>query len=305
MKVIITGGTGLIGSALARDLVKDGHEVVILTRSPEKKVVGLPASVRLVGWDAKTGEGWSSEADGADAIVNLAGESVSPQGGLWTAERKERIKQSRIAAAEAVVDAVRRTTTKPRVLIQSSAVGYYGTHADEVITENSPPGTDFLAEVGKTWEAASALVEEMGVRRVIIRTGVVLAEKGGPLPLLILPFRLFVGGPVGSGKQYLPWIHLDDEVAAIRFLIENESARGPFNLTSPNPVTNKQFGEVAGKVLGRPSLLPTPGFMLKLVLGEASTIALDGQRAVPKALQEAGYDFQFPNLEGALRELLT
>lgn len=314
MKVLITGGTGLIGSALARSLVQDGHEVVVLTRNPnkDKQKVGLPSAVRLVKWDGKTGRGWSEELDGADAIVNLAGETISPQLGGWGTTQKAAIKQSRIDAAKAVVDAVSRANSKvgggqggaPRLLIQSSAIGYYGVHDDELITEASPAGDDFLADVGKVWEAASQPVEAMGVRRVIIRIGIVFSDKGGPLPLLSLPFKLFVGGPVGSGKQYLSWIHIEDEVGAIRFLLDNEQASGVYNLTAPNPVTNKEFAEAAGKALSRPSFFPTPAFMLKIVLGDASTIALDGQRVIPKRLQEAGYQFKFTHINNALNDLL-
>jgi uncharacterized protein len=304
MKVIITGGTGLIGSALAHSLTKDGHDAVVLTRDPAKPTPQLPSNARKVQWDGKTAEGWMQEADGADAIVNLAGETISPEAGLWTTERKRRIRQSRLDAANAVLDAIHQATTKPKVLIQSSAVGYYGTRDDEVILEGAPAGNDFLADVGKVWEAASAPAEEMGVRRVLIRTGIVLSDKGGTLKFAALPFKLFVGGPLGDGKQYWPWIHIDDEVGAIRFLIENPNTSGPFNLTAPNPVTNKEFAATASKVLGRPGFFPTPAFVLKTVLGEMSTLVLDGQRAIPRALQEAGYEFQFPNLEGALRDLL-
>lgn len=304
MKVLITGGTGLIGSALARSLAADGHEVLVLTRDATRSVPQLPTSVRLVEWDAQTGEGWSSELEGADAIVNLAGETIGPEGGLWTDSRKKRIRQSRVQATEAVVDGIRRTTNRPKVLIQGSAVGIYGTHEDQIITEGALAGDDFLAEVVKAWEAASAPTTELGVRRVLARTGIVLADKGGTLTLLALPHKLFVGGPLGSGKQYMPWIHIDDEVGVLRFLIEDEAASGPFNLVAPNPVTNKEMSNTLGKVLGRPSLLPTPAFILKTLLGEMSLLVVEGQRAVPEKLQQAGYDFHFPNLEGALRDLL-
>lgn len=303
MKVIITGGTGLIGRALAHSLIKDGHQVVVLTRNPKKKVDGLPG-VRLVKWNGKSGDGWYKELERADAIVNMAGESIAPQAGRWNAERKKRIKQSRIDASKAVVDAISRVSEKPDVLIQGSAVGFYGTHDDQLITEVAPAGNDFLAEVVKEWEMASQPVEAMGVRRVLARTGVVLAAEGGSLPVLTLPFKLFVGGPVGSGRQYMPWIHLEDQVNALRFLIENNEIDGPVNLTAPNPVTNKEFGQVMGQVLGRPSFFPTPGFMIQLLLGEASTLALDGQRAVPHALQKAGYNFKYTDLKSALSDLL-
>lgn len=304
MKVIITGGTGLIGSALAHSLVKDGHEVVILTRNASKSDKGLPGEARLVQWDAKTGDGWYTEAEGADAIVNLAGANISPQGGLWTDSRKKIIRESRVKAGEAVVDAIRRTTHKPKALLQSSAIGYYGVHDDEVITETSPTGSDFLASVCRDWEASTAEVESMGVRRVILRTGVVFDKDDGALPVLTLPFKLFAGGPVGNGRQYLSWIHIDDEVNAIRLLLDDSTAHGPYNLTAPNPVPQKEFAKVTGKVLNRPSFIPTPAFAIKLVLGEAATFALDGQRVLPKALEDKRFEFRFPNLEGALRDLL-
>lgn len=304
MKVIITGGTGLIGSALARNLATDGHEIVVLTRDPSQKVPQLPTSARLVRWDTETGEGWSEEAEGADAIVNLAGETIGPQAGLWTTERKRRILQSRTNAAAAVVDAIRRTDQKPRMLLQMSGIDYYGTHADEQITEKAPAGSGFLADVTRAWEAGSEPVEALGVRRAVARTGVVLAKRGGTLDLLALPFKLFVGGKLGSGNQYMSWIHIEDEVAALRFLIENEGASGPYNLVAPNPVTNKELASTLARVMGRPSFFPTPAFMLKLVLGEMSALVLEGQRALPARLQEAGFEFQFPNLEGALRDLL-
>lgn len=304
MKVIITGGTGLIGSALAHSLVQDGHEVVILTRDASKPVKSLPSAARLVKWDGKTGEGWHQEAEGADGIVNLAGANISPQGGLWTEGRKKVIIDSRVNAGKAVVDAIRRTTTKPKVLLQSSAIGYYGVHDDEIITETSPTGSDFLASVCRDWEASTAEVESMGVRRVLLRTGVVFDKEGGALPLLVLPFKLFAGGPVGSGRQYISWIHSDDETNAIRLLLEDGSAHGAYNLTAPNPVCQKDFAKVAGKVLNRPSFMPTPAFAIKMVLGEAATFALDGQRVIPKALQDKRFEFRFPNLEGALRDLL-
>lgn len=303
MKVIITGGTGLIGSALAHSLIKDGHQVVVLTRNPKKKVDRLPG-VRLVKWDAKSGDGWYKEVERADAIVNMAGESIAPQAGRWNAERKRRIKQSRIDATNAVVNAISRVSEKPDVLIQGSAVGFYGTHNDQLITEEAPAGNDFLAEVVKEWEMASQPVEAMGVRRVLARTGIVLAAEGGSLPTLALPFKLFVGGPVGSGRQYMPWIHLDDQINALRFLIENNQIHGPVNLTAPNPVTNKEFSQTMGQVLSRPSFFPTPGFMIQLLLGEASTLALDGQRAVPHVLQKASYNFKFMDLKSALSDLL-
>lgn len=301
MKVIITGGTGLIGAALAKSLAADRHDVIVLSRSPQR-ATGLPASVQVVAWDGRSAKGWGHLADGADAIVNLAGESLAE--GRWTAERKRRIQQSRLDAGQAVVEAIQAATQKPGVLVQSSAVGYYGPRDNREIAEDTPPGNDFLARVCVAWEASTAAVDAMGVRRVLIRTGIVLSLAGGALPRLLLPFKLGVGGPLGRGEQPFPWIHLDDEVAAIRFLLEHPTARGPFNLTAPQMLTNAQFGQALAKVLHRPALLPTPAFALKLALGEMAAAVLEGQQAVPRRLQELGFQFKYPQAAGALEDLV-
>jgi hypothetical protein len=306
MRIIITGGSGLIGRALTASLAADKHEVIVLSRDPEW-VVGLPKGARAVQWDGRSAAGWGSLADGADAIVNLAGESVAGESILsmrWTAARKKRILESRLNAGKAVVEAVRSAKNKPKVLIQSSAVGYYGPRNGADLEEDAPAGNDFLANVCKQWEAATAEVEKLGVRRAIIRTGVVLSTEGGVLPLQMLPFKLFAGGPIGSGAQAYPWIHIADEVGAIRFLIETEAASGVFNLTAPEPLNNKEFGQVLGRVMGRPAFIPTPGFVFKIAFGEVSTLLLDGQRPIPSRLTGLGYQFKFPAAEAALRDLL-
>jgi uncharacterized protein (TIGR01777 family) len=301
MKVIITGGTGLIGSALSKSLVDDNHEVIVLSRSP-MKAENLPPAVQVVEWDARSAKGWGHLAAGADAIVNLAGESLAE--GRWTDARKEKIRHSRLNAGRAVVEAVEAAETKPNVLIQSSAVGYYGPRNGQEIDEQAQAGDDFLAQICVEWEAATAPVEEMGVRRVIARSGPVLSTESGALPRMLLPFKMFVGGPVGSGEQGFSWIHLADEVAAIRFLIENSAASGPFNLSAPNPVTNAQFSQALGKALHRPAVMPVPAFMLKLIYGEMATVILEGQQAVPNRLTELGFTFQFPHVDGALEDLV-
>ena len=301
MRTIITGGSGLIGRALAAELAAAEHEVIVLSRAPAR-VSGLPAGVRAVGWDGRTAEGWQDLADGATAIVNLAGESIAA--GRWTAARKQRIADSRHQAGAAVVQAVTGATTRPQVVIQASAVGYYGPRGDETITEDSAAGDDFLAQICVPWETSTEEVERLGVRRAIIRTGIVLSREGGALPQMMLPFRLFAGGPLGSGRQGFPWIHLADEVSAIRWLIEREDASGPFNLAAPETLTNAEFGRVLGRVMRRPSFMPTPGFALRLVLGELSTLLLDGQRQVPQRLLDLGFTFRFPTAEAALRDLL-
>lgn len=299
-RVLITGGSGLIGRPLASGLAADGWEVLVLTRSPDS-VTGLPDGVRAVGWDARSADGWGHLAEGADAIVNLAGATISKP---WTAAQRDRIRESRLNATGAVVEAVRSAKRAPRVLVQGSAIGYYGPRHDEPVSADAPAGEGFLADVCAEWEAASAPVEELGVRRAVARTSLVFAEDGGALPLMLLPFKLFVGGPVGSGRQPVAWIHLDDEVAAIRHLMENDDARGPFNLSAPDVVTNAEFGRVAGEVLGRPSWLPTPAIALRLGLGEMSSLILGGQRAEPTGLRNLGFEFQYPDLRSALRDIV-
>ncbi len=245
MRVIITGGTGLIGRALAASMTADGHEMVVLSRNPQH-AAGLPSGTRLVCWDGATPQGWGHLVEGAGAIVNLAGENLSE--GRWTTDRKARFTSSRVNAGSAIVAAIRAAGQKPGVLIQSSAVGYYGPHGDEIVGENSPCGRDFLARVCVEWEASTQDVERLDVRRAIIRTGVVFSAQGGALPRMLLPYRFFVGGPIGRGRQWIPWIHIADEVRAIRFLIERTEAEGPFNLCAPHPVTNATLARTAVKI---------------------------------------------------------
>lgn len=301
MRTIITGGSGLIGRALAAELAAQGHEVVALSRAPEQ-VKGLPSGVRAARWDGRTAQGWAELANGAKAIVNLAGESLASS--RWTPERRRAIQESRIQAGQAVVEAIHAAAQPPEVLIQASAVGYYGPRGSEQVTEATPPGADFLAKVCLAWEASTAAVDAYNVRRAVIRTGIVLSRAGGALPRLLLPFRLFAGGPLGSGAQWYPWIHLRDEIAAIRFLIDTPAASGPFNLAAPQPLTNAQLSRVIGRVLGRPSILPAPAFALRLVLGDMASVILDGQRATPQRLLGLGFSYRFPDAETALRDLL-
>ena len=305
MRIIITGGTGLIGSKLVDGLAADQHDVLVLSRSPEKYT--FPKGAKGVKWNGRTAEGWGDLVNETDAIINLAGENISGTDFLpsrWTPQRKQRIRDSRVQAGKAIVAAVEAAANKPSLLIQSSAVGYYGPCGDEILTENAPAGSDFLAGICVDWEQSTQAVEGMGVKRSVIRTGIVLSMEGGALPITALPFRFFVGGPLGNGKQWWPWIHIDDEVRAIRFLLENEGAHGLFNLSAPNPLTNRAFGKVIGQVLQRPSLIPVPAFGLKLALGEVSTIVLDGQRAIPQRLEAAGFTFRFPDAKSALTNLL-
>lgn len=258
--------------------------------------------VTVERWDGLTVKGWGHLVDGADALVNLAGANIAE--GKWTAERKRLIRDSRLNAGRAVVEAIRAATHKPQVLIQASGVGYYGDCGDEVLTEKRSAGGDFLAQLAVEWEAGVAGVEALGLRRVVIRTGVVLSSKGGALPRMLLPFRLFVGGRMGDGRQWFPWIHLSDEVSAIRFLINKEGASGVFNLTAPNPVTNAEFTQMQGRQLGRPSVVPLPAFVLRRVLGEMADVLLVSQRAIPQRLTQLGYVFRFVDAASALRDLL-
>jgi uncharacterized protein (TIGR01777 family) len=241
-------------------------------------------------------------ADGADAIVNLAGENIGA--GRWTDERKQRILNSRLDAGQAVVQATELASQKPGVVIQASGIGYYGPRGKEELDETAKPGEDWLAQVAVQWEDSTLPVEGMGVRRAIIRTGVVLDAKDGALPRMVQPFRLYVGGPLGGGQQWFPWIHLVDEVAAIRFLIETPEASSPFNLVAPNPATNGQVSRALGRVLGRPAFMPIPGFVLRLMFGEMATLLLDGQRAVPRRLLDLGFQFRYLIVEAALKDVL-
>jgi hypothetical protein len=305
MRIIITGGTGLIGAALAADLVKSGHEVILLSRSP-RAAEGVPSGARVEGWDARSASGWGHLADGAGAIVNLAGENIAGSTFLperWTDERKKRILQSRQDAGRAVVEAVEAAAIKPGVVVQMSGVDYYPVDDRQAMTEDSPAADSFLGKVVQEWEAATAPVEKMGVRRCVLRTAIVLSDQGGVLSRLALPFKLFAGGPIGGGRQPLPWVAMDDVVSAIRFMIENPQTGGVYNLAAPETVTNAQFGRALGKVLGRPSFVPAPGFAFRLAFGEVAQLLLEGRHVAPKRLLEAGFTFQYPTVESALRHI--
>jgi uncharacterized protein (TIGR01777 family) len=307
MKVLITGGTGAIGLRLVTHLAKSGHDVVVLSRSPASPPAGFPESARIVGWDARTPQGWGDEVNTAEAIVNFAGAPLPGEGffpARWTPARRQLIIDSRVQAGQAVVQAIRQASRRPSVVLQASAVGYYGPNPPGEVSEDAPPGKDFLSSVTLAWEASTSQVESLGVRQIVARTGIVLDPNAGALLRLLLPFRLFVGGPMGSGRQWMPWIHPHDVTAALAFLLAQPDASGPFNLTAPQPVTNREFASTLGRTMRRPSWFPVPGFALRLAFGDVATTVLDGQRAVPTQLTRLGFDFHFTTLDSALRDLL-
>jgi uncharacterized protein len=297
MRLVIAGGTGFIGSALRARLREKDHLLAILTRSESPKASAT--NEKWIAWDPFSGKAPIEAVDGTDGIINLAGEPIA--GKRWTASQKEKIRSSRIATTRALVDAVAGAKVKPRFLINGSAVGYYGPRGDEMVTEETRPGNDFLARLCVEWETEAKKIESHGVRAVLLRTGIVLGRGGGALAKMIPPFKFFAGGPLGSGKQWMPWIHLEDEVGLILFAVRNDSASGPFNATAPNPAVMREFCSTLGTVLGRPSWAPVPGFALRLLLGEMADMLLTGQRAIPEQPQKLGYKFRYPNLREALQ----
>ena len=301
MRIVIAGGSGLIGRGLSASLVADGHEVIVLSRAPSRASM-VPEGISVVAWDARTAQGWGELADGADAIVNLAGATLSKR---WTPRYKQVIRDSRLNAGRAVVEAVKSARRMPRVLVQAAGVSLYGPRGDEPVTEAERAADTFLGRTAVAWEASTAEAESLGVRRTVVRSAPVLSSEGGVFRLMAMPFRFFVGGPLGSGRQWLPWIHIEDEIRAIRFLIDNEAASGPFNLCAPETVTYADFGTALGRVMHRPAFFRVPSFALRLVLGEMSTVVLDGQRVVPSKLEGMGFGFRYPTLETALRDLLS
>jgi uncharacterized protein (TIGR01777 family) len=301
-RVVVAGGTGFIGRALCERLQADGFEVVALAWAEEEEVDLPGENVEIVEWRGKTAEKWGSHADGAVAIINLAGENISTE--RWTPEKKNRILRSRVDAARAVVQAVKWAGQKPAVVIQGSAISFYGRHRDEIIDESWSPGEGFFPEVVQKMEAAAKAVETLGVRFVALRTGVVLGRDGGLVPGMVRSFRNLLGGPTGSGRQWVSWIHIFDEVAAIRFLMDREDLHGAFNLTAPDPLRQKELSRALGKVLGRPCWLPTPGWWLRLKYGEmAEAVMLSGARVLPARLLSAGFQFEWPDIESAIREI--
>lgn len=316
MRILIAGGTGMIGTALTKSLLSDGHQVWVLTRNPAR--ARLPQGVTALGWNGRDTAGWGDAVGQMDAVVNLVGEPLSRW--PWTAAQKQRFWDSRVQGGKALTRAIQDSIEgsgeasgkaagepagpHPQVLIQASGVNYYGPHGLEPVTEADEPGEDFLAGLCQEWEASTQPVEQLGVRRVIIRSAIVLSAKEGILPIMLLPVRLLAGGPLGCGDQGLAWIHLADEVAAIRFLLENPAASGPYNLVAPETGSSARFISLAARQLRRPYWLPVKAFMLRLALGEMATLLLDGLYLRPARLQEAGFTFRFASLEPALRDLI-
>lgn len=301
-RVIISGAAGFIGRALCRAMGND-YEIVALSRDATRSAGVIGEYAKVLEWDARTASVWDRQVEGAYAIINLAGENLADV--RWTQSRKASIMQSRTNSASAIVDAVSGARSKPAVVIQASAVGYYGSRGGEQLTEDSGLGSGFLADVCRRTESMAARVERSGVRYVALRSGLVLAREGGVLPRFMKPFRFFLGGTLGSGRQWVSWITLEDEIRAIRFLMEEPGLKGPFNLTAPDPVTMRQFSRTLGQVLRQRAWTTVPAFVLRLALGEmADEALLASQRAIPKRLMEAGFEFKHSQLRDALETLI-
>lgn len=302
MKIVVTGGTGFIGRVLIHRLIEAGHTVTALTRNPGGTRQVLDPAVAVDKWDGRTVGSWVSHVDGSDVVINLTGESIG--GKRWTSPQKARIIGSRVDATRAIIEAMRRAEKTPSLLLNASAVGYYGHVESGEVSEDHPQGRGFLAETCATWEREARGAESLGARVVITRTGVVLGEGGEALERMVLPFRLFVGGTIGSGRQWFPWVHRDDVVQAMLFLITHSEVTGPVNVAAPDSVTMKQFCAALGRALKRPSWAPVPSVALRLLLGEMSGMVLTGQNVVPRKLLSLGFTFRFPRLDEALNSLL-
>jgi uncharacterized protein (TIGR01777 family) len=303
MRVFVTGGTGLIGTRLVRQLLKRGDQTVVLTRRPDAAAKLFGPGCTVVHGDPTQAGAWMDAVAGCDAVVNLAGENVF--GRRWNAEVKALLYESRVKGTQNVSEALRRQTAgRPRTLVNASAIGYYGPHGDEELTEDSPPGDDFLARLCIDWEKAARAVEAAGVRCVTVRVGVVLDKEGGALAALLTPFKLGAGGPVGGGKQWMSWVHHEDMTGLFLVALDHSAAAGPLNGTAPGPVTNREFGRALGRALHRPAFLPMPGFALRMLVGEAAELVLTGQRVLPKRTQQLGYVFKYPAIDAALREIV-
>lgn len=294
MNVMIAGGSGFLGTALAKSLEGDGHTVYILTRRQ-------PAKPNQIQWGGKTTAGWGSRINDMDAVINLTGYGLEHW--PWTKRQKQKFVDSRVLPGLALASAIKEASRRPGIFVQTSGINRYGLRNDSIADESTPPAGDFLAQLTVGWEDATRSVEELGVRRIIARTAPVLARRGGLFPLMALPVQLFFGGRFGDGTQASPWIHLDDQVGAIKFLLENENAHGPFNLIAPTPTSNADFMRTVARELKRPYWFHLPAFLLRIPLGEMSVLLTEGSYSQPKRLLELGYKFRFPTLEDAVRDI--
>jgi uncharacterized protein (TIGR01777 family) len=301
MQIVLVGGTGFIGRAMVQAWAQQ-HRVVVLTREVAKARQRLPNEVECVSWDGQNLGEWVAALEGADGLVNLAGEPIAQR---WTPAVKQRLRQSRLHPTRLLMEAIGQLRTPPATLLQASAIGIYDQNPTLEVDEASPPGKGFLAELCVEWEAAARPAESVGVRVCWMRIGIVLGHGGGALEKMLPPFRMGLGGPIGSGRQWLSWIHLDDVVGAAMFLLERSDLTGAFNFTASHPVTMHEFARTLAKVLGRPALVRVPGFALRLALGEMADSVLQGSRVLPRRLLQAGYTFRYPELETALKEVLT
>lgn len=297
MKILISGSHGLVGSALIKLLTTNGHEVVRLVRN--ERAFGAPE----VSWDPEKGTIDKEHLEGLDAVVHLAGENISE--GRWTGEKKRAIRESRVKGTTLLSETLATLKKPPAVLLSASAIGYYGDRGDELLTETSSPGNDFLAQVCQAWENATKPASEKGIRTVLARFGIILDANGGALAKMLTPFQMGIGGRIGSGKQWMSWIALDDVVGAIQFMLRDNFVNGPVNFVAPHPVTNAEFTKTLGSVLSRPTFLPVPAFGARLAFGEmADALLLAGQRVVPEVLQARGFAHSWPRLEPTLKHLL-
>jgi len=301
MKILITGGTGFVGTQLTSRLIQDGHQVTILTRSRGGSEKARPGINYLQGDPTQKGP-WQDAIRDHDAVINLAGASIFSK---WTEEHKKAIRESRVNTTRNIVEGINPSPGKTFTVFSTSAVGYYGFCGDQELDENAPPGNDFLARIAVEWEGEARKAMEKGARVVITRFGIVLGEKGGALGQMVPLFKKFIGGPIGDGHQWFSWVHVKDLAEAFVFLIRHPGISGPVNLCSPNPVRNKDLAKALGKALHRPSFLPAPGFMVKLVLGEFGSVILDGQRVIPRRLLENGFVFEYPDIDKAVGNIVS
>jgi len=303
MRIVVSGGTGFIGRPLCASLCQEGHRVTLLTRRKEEAQRSCGSTVTAVEWNGREAGAWEHCLEGADAVINLAGAPIAD--GRWTDARKRLLSESRVLTTRLLVEAMSRSPSKPRTLVSASGIGYYGASDDRVLDEGAAHGQGFLADLCLAWEAEALRAAEFGVRVVMLRTGMVLELDGGSLPKMLLPFRLFAGGPIMPGTQWVSWIHRRDHIGLIQWILTTPSVSGPVNVVAPEAVTMNRFCEVLGRVLHRPSWLPVPGFALYVALGELGTLMTTGQRVNPAKALAGGYVFHYPTLEPALRAIMT